>query len=136
MGVRRLPIYVVACSKFVVLLGPSFATRCWCMLELFVFHSVQVCPRSIMCWSCRSTPHSLHLDASTQSPSPRLHPFQPLTACVDRILQSVGLFRASDLLVVPISSSDSLVVPTSSNSRSREADNFDQTFLYKVSMRN
>ena len=40
MSVRRLPIFVVAASKFVVLLGPSYASRCWCMLELFVFNSV------------------------------------------------------------------------------------------------
>ena len=41
LSVRRLPIFVVASSKFFVLLGPSYATRCWCMLELFVFNSVQ-----------------------------------------------------------------------------------------------
>jgi hypothetical protein len=29
-SVRRLPIFVVASSKFFVLLGPSYATRCWC----------------------------------------------------------------------------------------------------------
>ena len=39
-SVRRLPIFVVASSKFVVLLGSSYASRCWCMLELFVFNSV------------------------------------------------------------------------------------------------
>ena len=41
MSVRRLPIFVVASSKFFVLLGPSYASRCWCMLELFVFNIVQ-----------------------------------------------------------------------------------------------
>ena len=42
-SVRRLPIFVVASSKFYVLLGPSYATRCWCMLELFVFKACQRC---------------------------------------------------------------------------------------------
>ena len=42
-SVRRLPIFVVASSKFYVLLGPSYATRCWCMLELFVFKACQSC---------------------------------------------------------------------------------------------
>ena len=37
------PIFVVASSKFYVLLGPSYATRCWCMLELFVFKACQRC---------------------------------------------------------------------------------------------
>ena len=40
---RRLPIFVVASSKFFVLLGPSYATRCWCMLELFVFIVLRRC---------------------------------------------------------------------------------------------
>ena len=40
MSVRRLPIFVVASSKFFVLFGPSYASRCWCMLELYVFNSV------------------------------------------------------------------------------------------------
>ena len=42
-SVRRLPIFVVASRKFYVLLGPSYATRCWCMLELFVFKACQRC---------------------------------------------------------------------------------------------
>ena len=42
-SVRRLPIFVVGSSKFLVLLGPSYASRCWCMLELFVFNSVREC---------------------------------------------------------------------------------------------
>ena len=43
VSVRRLPIFVVASKKFVVLLGSSYASRCWCMLELFVFNSVRNC---------------------------------------------------------------------------------------------
>ena len=42
-SVRRLPVFVVGSSKFLVLLGPSYASRCWCMLELFVFNSVRNC---------------------------------------------------------------------------------------------
>eukprot|EP01045_Picozoa_sp_COSAG04_P009841 COSAG04_NODE_585_length_12348_cov_17.357907_5_plen_403_part_00 len=40
-SVRRLPIFVVASQKMLVLLGHSYATRCWCMLELFVFSCCQ-----------------------------------------------------------------------------------------------
>ena len=36
-SVRRLPIFVVASKKMLVLLGSSYAARCWCMLELFTF---------------------------------------------------------------------------------------------------
>ena len=41
-SVRRLPIFVVASKKMLVLLGSSYAARCWCMLELFVFACVIV----------------------------------------------------------------------------------------------
>ena len=43
LSVRRLPFFVVASQKMLVLLGPSYAQRCWCMLELFVFTSCQRC---------------------------------------------------------------------------------------------
>ena len=39
-SVRRLPIFVNASSKFFVLFGPSYAARCWCMLELYVFNTM------------------------------------------------------------------------------------------------
>ena len=32
-----LPIYLAACQRLVILLGPSWTTRVWCVLELFTF---------------------------------------------------------------------------------------------------
>ena len=64
-SVRRLPIFVVACSKFYVLLGPSYATRCWCMLELFVFKACQRCglfgDEELVIAPLRSKDTNLHL---------------------------------------------------------------------------
>ena len=32
-----LPVYLAGCRQLVVVLGPQFATRLWCAMELFVF---------------------------------------------------------------------------------------------------
>ena len=38
-----LPLYLCACRKMLILLGPSYMNRMWCMLELFVFTSCLSC---------------------------------------------------------------------------------------------
>tara|TARA_B100000768_G_C11224823_1_gene352250 strand:- start:42 stop:1037 length:996 start_codon:yes stop_codon:yes gene_type:complete len=42
-SVRMLPLYLCACRKMLILLGPSYMNRMWCMLELFVFTSCLSC---------------------------------------------------------------------------------------------
>lgn len=39
--VKRLPFSVIASQKFCILLGPSYVTRAWCLLELFMFLSAR-----------------------------------------------------------------------------------------------
>ena len=38
-----LPLYLCACRKVLILLGPSYMNRMWCMLELFVLTSCLSC---------------------------------------------------------------------------------------------
>ena len=35
-GVALLPVNVLACEKFLILLGPTYLTRLWCLWEIFV----------------------------------------------------------------------------------------------------
>ena len=42
-SVRMLPLFLCACRKMLILLGPSYMSRMWCMLELFVFTSCLSC---------------------------------------------------------------------------------------------
>ena len=36
-SVLCLPFFIVGCRKFVCLVGPTFSTRLWCLMELFFF---------------------------------------------------------------------------------------------------
>jgi hypothetical protein len=39
-GVRCLPIYLAGCRELLVIAGPTYVRRLWCMIELFVFLSI------------------------------------------------------------------------------------------------
>ena len=34
---KCLPVFLTSCSEFVVLLGPHYMTRLWCLIEVFTF---------------------------------------------------------------------------------------------------
>ena len=69
-SVRRLPIFVVAGGSSYVLLGPSYATRLWCMLELFVFKACQRCglfsDAELVIAPLRTNETNLHLSSLAQ----------------------------------------------------------------------
>mmetsp|Transcript_23944 Transcript_23944/g.80425 ORF Transcript_23944/g.80425 Transcript_23944/m.80425 type:complete len:232 (+) Transcript_23944:1421-2116(+) len=40
VGLRCLPVYLSACQDLLCLRGPSYLSRLWCVVELFVFHLI------------------------------------------------------------------------------------------------